>query len=477
MAGNNVLILCSDEHTPRVMGCSGHPLVKTPNLDALAARGTRFTSAYTNSPICVPGRASLATGCYVHDTGCWSSGEPYTGHVPSWGHRLMADGHRVVSIGKLHYRDTNDPNGFDEEILPMHLLNGMGWVTAMLRRELEVDDQTPEYAAETGPGETTYTAYDRNIRDGACAWLRDQALRHADKPWVLFVSFVSPHFPLIAPAAFHALYPLEDIDPPIDADARHDHPVVAALSASMNYQDHFNEERMRRARAGYYGLTSFLDDNIGTVLGALGEAGLTDETTVIYTSDHGDMIGNHGLWAKSYMFEDSVGVPMIVSGPGVPAGETVDAPVSLVDIYPTVVEGVGATLNDHEQTLPGDSLVRMAGGYRPERTVLSEYHDAGSITGFFMIRHGHWKYIHYAGYAPQLFDMSADPDELVDLGTNPDHAGVRAECEAALRTVVDPDAVNAQAFADQAEKIAALGGAAAMRRMETFGYTPVPDGD
>jgi choline-sulfatase len=108
--------------------------------------------------------------------------------------------------------------------------------------------------------------------------------------------------------------------------------------------------------------------------------------------------------------------------------------------------------------------------------VLSEYHDGGSITGFFMIRHGHWKYIHYAGYDPQLFDLSADPDELVDLGTSPDHAGVRAECEAALRTVVDPDAVNARAFAEQVEKIAALGGEAAVRRMETFGYTPVPGG-
>ncbi|MEE2981527.1 MAG: sulfatase-like hydrolase/transferase [Pseudomonadota bacterium] len=477
MAGNNVLILCSDEHTPRAMGCSGHPLVKTPHLDALAARGTRFTNAYTNSPICVSARASLATGQYVHQIGCWSSAEPYTGQVPSWGHRLMADGHRVVSIGKLHYRDTNDPNGFDEEIVPMHLLNGVGWVTALLRGETLPDADAPAYAAEVGAGETTSTAYDRTIRDNACAWLRNQAPRHRKKPWVLFVSFVSPHFPLVAPAEFHALYRPDDMDPPFDNHARHDHPVVAGLAGSFNYHDYFDDERVRQARAGYYGLCSFLDDNIGAVLGALDDGGLSDDTTVIYTSDHGDMIGNHGLWAKSHMYEDSVGVPMMVSGPGVAAGETVEAPVSLVDIYPTVVEAAGATLNDAERVLPGDSLVRMAAGERPARTVLSEYHDGGAITGIFMIRHGRWKYIHYVGYDPQLFDLEADPDELADKGTSADHAKVRAECEAALRRIVDPEAASARAFTDQAAKVAALGGETAVRAMQTFGYTPVSSGD
>ncbi len=139
MRATNLLILCSDEHTPRAMGCAGHAIVKTPNLDRLAARGTRFTSAYTPSPICVPARASLATGRHVHRTGCWSSAEPYDGAIPGWGHRLIAEGHRVVSIGKLHYRDTSDPNGFDPEILPMHVLNGIGWATALLRTLREPD--------------------------------------------------------------------------------------------------------------------------------------------------------------------------------------------------------------------------------------------------------------------------------------------------------------------------------------------------
>ena len=205
-------------------------------------------------------------------------------------------------------------------------------------------------------------------------------------------------------------------------------------------------------------------------------AELSDDTVVLVMGDRGVRLvetrGAGHLWGQ-HLVPEMVHVPLLVRVPSM-AGRRVDAPVSLVDIYPTAVEGVGATLNDHEQTLPGDSLVRMAGGYRPERTVLSEYHDGGSITGFFMIRHGQWKYIHYAGYDPQLFNLDADPDELSDLGTSPDHADVRAECEVALRAVVDPDAVNARAFADQADKIAALGGEDAVRNMATFGYTPVP---
>ena len=479
MRATNLLILCSDEHTPRAMGCAGHAIVKTPNLDRLAARGTCFTNAYTPSPICVPARASLATGRHVHRTGCWSSAEPYDGAIPGWGHRLIAEGHRVVSIGKLHYRDTSDPNGFDPEILPMHVLNGVGWATALLRSQREPDKDAWEYAAELGPGETSYTAYDRAVRDAACDWLGDAAGRGGDKPWVLFVSFVSPHYPLIAPQPFFDLYAPEAVDLPVAYDLadRPRHPVLKALTDHLNYDSHFTSEaQVRLARVGYYGLCSFLDDNIGAVLGALDEAGLGGETRVLYTSDHGDMLGNHGIWAKSVMYEDSAGVPMVLSGPDVPGGETVATPVSLVDVYQTAVGAVGGALDEDERGLPGDSLIDIANGAHAGRAVLSEYHDGGSLTGFFMLRRGRWKYIHYVGYAPQLFDLAADPDELDDLGESPDHAGVRAECEAKLREIVDPEAANDRAFADQAARIEALGGEAAVRRLATFGFTPVPVG-
>ena len=155
----NLLFILSDEHNKKVTGCYGHTMVQTPHLDRLAARGTRFTSAYTNSPICVPARASLATGRYVHDVRCWDNAIAYDGTPASWGHRLMDQGHHVASIGKLHYtRNAPRSNGFDEEILPLHIVDGLGDQVGLIRQELPVRHGSRLLGPEAGPGESAYTA-------------------------------------------------------------------------------------------------------------------------------------------------------------------------------------------------------------------------------------------------------------------------------------------------------------------------------
>jgi choline-sulfatase len=224
------------------------------------------------------------------------------------------------------------------------------------------------------------------------------------------------------------------------------------------------------------GLCSFLDDNIGQILAALDESGLTDNTRVFYASDHGDCLGNRGIWAKSVMYEESVAVPMILAGPDNPINKTVSTPVSLVDGYPTIVESAGERLSKKEQALPGHSLIGIAqGDYDENRPVFSEYHDGGSITGSFMIRSGRWKYVYHAGYEPQLFDLEKDPEEGKDLGTDPACVDVRSRCEAMLREIVDPEAANAAAFKDQQKKIAALGGVEAIRNADVFDFTPIAE--
>ena len=476
MRATNQLFLLSDEHTRGALGCYGHPLVKTPNIDALAARGTRFIAAYSNSPLCVPSRASLATGRHTHETRCWDNGHPFEGGQRSWARRLRDEGQRVVSIGKLHYRDSRDANGFSEEILPMHVRYGIGDLFGLLREEAPSYGEVPaSLARNAGPGESNHTEYDRKITEAACRWLREAATKPADKPWTLFVSLVSPHFPLIAPPEFYALYPTSDVDWPIQyaPDERPSHPVIKALAGSWNYDDFFDEEQVRVARAAYYGLCSFLDDNIGKVLATLEDCGLTDNTRILYSSDHGEILGNRGLWSTSVMYEESVGIPMVLAGPDVPRGEVVDTPVSLVDCYPTIVEGAGLSLLPEEINLPGQSLIDIAKGAAPDRTVLSQYHAGGSITGFFMIRRDRWKYVHYVGYPPQLFDLASDPDELKDLADKPEAASVRADCEAMLREILDPEAVNALAFSDQAVTIAKHGGAQAILERGHPGEHPI----
>jgi choline-sulfatase len=472
----NLLFILSDEHQRDCTGCYGDPVAITPNLDRLAARGVRFTSAYTPCPICVPARAALATGRWVHATRAWDNAAPYHGELPSWHHRLRAGGHRVVSIGKLHFRATTDDNGFNEEILPLHVLDGQGDLLGILREPPARRPSTPALAASAGPGSSPYNDYDLAIATAARRWIETEGGRH-DRPWALFVSFVRPHFPLTPPPEFFQLYPPERMPMPrlYGEAARPLHPVVAALRAVMDYDDYFADAAaVRRAIAAYYGLVSFLDDNIGTVLAALEAAGLAATTRVIYTSDHGDNLGCRGLWGKSVLYEESAAVPLIVAGPGVPAGTTVATPASLVDCHRSILEAVGCPLTADDEALPSRSLWAIAAGQRPERTVLSEYHAAGSITGSFMIRHGRWKYIHHVGFRPELYDLAADPGETTDLAERSDLTPVLAECEARLRALCDPTAVNAEAFADQRRRIAELGGRDAILARGDFSYTPAP---
>jgi len=479
MTPTNMLVIMSDEHNPRVLGCHGHPMIRTPHMDALAARGTRFSDAACNSPICVPSRASFATGRYVHQIRFWDNAMPYDGSVPSWGHRLRQAGHAVTSIGKLHFRSTNDDNGFDEEILPMHVIGGVGMLPHLLRKEARPARQALKLAAEAGPGQSTYQDYDEAITDAAVAWIKARADQRGGKPWTLFVSLVCPHFPLISRPEWYNLYPEDQVPLPLlyGANERPNHPFLDAMRIVQCYDEGFDSEtKLRRAIAAYFGMVSFLDHNIGRLTRALEEAGLMESTRVLYTSDHGDNLGCRGLWGKSNMYQDSVAVPLIMAGPDIPAGNVCHEPVTLVDAFPTILAGVGAAPHVDDADLPGNSLFDVVNGLTHPRDVLSEYHAVGSITGAFMLRRGSLKYIHYSGMAPQFFDLRTDPWETRNLADDPDWAGPRQECEASLRAICDPDAMDALAFADQAARVEEVGGRDAVLAQEIHGYTPAPTG-
>ena len=477
MKQTNLVILMSDEHNPKVMGCAGHPLVKTPHLDALAARGAMFTSAYTTCPVCVPARAAFAVGKYVHQIGYWDNADAYDGSIPSWHHRLRERGHRVVSIGKLHFRGhEGDDNGFSEEIIPMNIIEGKGDLMGLVRKDLPERGLSWKIAKLAGPGETPYTAYDREICTRAQVWLREEAPRHSDQPWVLFVSFACPHFPLVAPADFYYQYALDRMPVPKQyaPSERPQHPYLRDYASSFVYDRYFDSDKVRKALAAYYGLCSFVDDNVGRVLRTLEAVGLADTTRVLYTSDHGDNLGARGLWGKSTLYEEVAGVPLIVQGPDIPRGLRVATPASHVDTYPFILECAGAYRPEACDGHPGVSLFRLAGGESPRRNVLSEYHGMGSTTGAFMIRHGRYKYVHYVAYRPQLFDLEADPEELRDLAGDPGHAKMLEECRARLCAMLDPAEVDARAKKRQAELLEAAGGREAVIRRGDLGFTPPP---
>ena len=474
-AHRNVLVIMSDEHNPKYLGVAGHPYIQTPNLDALAARGTRFTSAYTTCPICVPARAAFAVGRYVHEIGFWDNGDAYDGSVPSWHHALRAAGRRVVSIGKLHFRgQPGDDHGFTQEIVPMHVVEGIGDVKGLVRNDIPMRKGGDKMAKYAGPGESTYTVYDRDIASRAQIWLHEKGTQDTGAPWVLFVSFVAPHFPLTAPAEWFYRYAGMNLPMPkqYGKHERPRHPAIDEYARVVDYDTHFADERdVRRALAGYAGLVSAMDENVGKVLRALEDAGLADDTAVIYTSDHGDNTGARGLWGKSTFYEESAGVPMIVAGPGLPRGKVVDVPVSHVDCAPAILDAAGATSLG---PLSGHSLFDIANGATPARPVLCEYHAIGSSSGGFMLRHGPYKYCHYVGRPPQLFDLDQDPEELVDLACDAGHADILRQCETRLRDVLDPEAVDARAKTRQASLLEAFGGREKALARGDLGFTPAP---
>jgi choline-sulfatase len=473
----NLLVIMSDEHNPKVAGYAGDPVVATPNLDGLAARGTRFTAAYTDSPICVPARASFITGLPVHRHRCWDNAIAYDGSIPSWARALRDRGHHVASIGKLHYQGhPGQDYGFTETILPMQIANGRGDITHLIRDP----EDTRNGAGLLGgakPGESTYSLYDRQVASAASVWLRETGARRHDKPWVLFVSLVCPHFPLTAPPEHWYRYAgRDDLPWPklYAQDQRPRHPYVRNFARRSDYDRHFQDpEDVRRALTGYYGLVSYLDEQVGRILAALKAAGLEGSTRIAYTSDHGDNLGARGLWGKATMYEESAGIPMILAGEGVPAGAVSDSPVVLTDLSATILDAVGEGDAPAALGMTGNSLLGLARTPGAERAVLAEFHTYGP-DGLAMLRTRRWKYVRYLGAPDQLFDMQADPEELHDLGEDPAHAAVRAELRARLAARVDLEAADRQAKADQAAMIARHGGEAAVRATEKAGFTPPP---
>lgn len=481
MRPTNLLIFMADQHSRKALGCYGHPLAETPNMDALALRGTRFANAYTNSPLCVPARACFATGRYLHEIGYWDNAIAYDGRVKGWGHRLLDAGRKFVSIGKLHYRFADDPTGVGEQIIPMHIANGRGDVMGLIRPDVPARPQSAKLAEQVGPGETEYTRYDRDIADRACSWLAERGRQpQGGEPWTLFVSFIAPHFPLITPQEFLDLYALDDIPLPKPADREYydAHPWWKAFNGSYTFDRHFRDDEHRKlAIACYLGLCSFVDAQIGRVMAALEESGLAGDTTIAYVSDHGENLGARGLWGKSTMYEESAGIPLILAGPDIPAGRTVATPVSLVDFHPTVLDCAGLDAALGEARLSGRSLRDLATAPDDmERTLLSEYHAAASISASYMVRRGQYKYVHFTGCEPELFDLERDPEELRNLAADDDYMPVRAALEAWLRSVLDPETTDARAKEDQERFIASYGGREAILSAGGIHGTPTPDG-
>jgi choline-sulfatase len=409
----------------------------------------------------------------VHDIGYWDNAHPYDGRVQGWGHVMQANGMHPLSIGKLHYRNETDPTGFVQQIAPLHVVDGIGAVSASVKQPLGPPIRKSKLAANIGPGDSGYLRYDHSITENTCAWLTDEAPRRTDRPWALFCSFVCPHYPLIAPPDFYDLYPHDLLEMPKGNHRDYKlHPWIEKFRQAQCHDEFFTEETRKVAIASYYALCSYMDSNVKKVLDALDASGLRDDTLIVYTADHGENLATRRLWGKSNMYEESAAIPLILSGPGVPAGKVVETPVTLAEGGNTILNALGLEPQGGSDFRCWRDTAEAPDD--PERVAFSEYHATGADTATFMIRKGAYKYIHYVGYAPELFDLAADPEEETNLAGDAAHAAVLADLQAELTQRIDPEGVNAAAQASQAALVERHGGREAVLNMGSFQGTPAP---
>jgi len=440
----NVLFIHSDQHNPAFIGCYGHPLAHTPNIDSIARRGMRFEAAYCTSPFCVPSRASMFSGRYPHEIGIWDNTRAYAGVPASWAKYFRDNGVRMTTIGKLDFSPGADC-GIEEEILPKHR-ESMD-ICALFRSEpvprlaMHLKEKTIRPRSPDEP-----PTFDMQVRDRAIQWLRHE--RPKDRPWVLNVNFVAPHPTWRPRADIWARYEGKIRDLPEKYFQKFEdlHPLdqgFAIHTCGMYY----TPEEVFRCHEAYLAVIEELDEHIGMLLRTLDEEGLLDETLVIYSSDHGELVRAHCAWSKCSMYEDSIRVPLVMAGPSVPAGAVDKACVSHLDVFPTICEALGL-----EQ--PWDKRgVSLLGSDRPE-FVVSQFHGNGFSDGIFAVRQGDWKLVECVHHRPQLYNLADDPDELHDLvklrGDDPEVSQRVEHLRRLLSSVCSPEAVDARAKRDQA---------------------------
>ncbi len=455
----NVLHILSDQHSPLVAGCYGDQVVATPHLDRLALSGVIFDAAYCPSPICVPSRASMLTGRYPVQNRCWNNSHILDSGIPTFAHSLGAAGYRTCIVGRMHSLGPDQLRGYQERHVGDHSPNFEGAPSPT--RGLLDGTAGPSRVSlsNSGPGQGGYQVHDEEVTAVAVDWLaREGIARRAcppgskASPFLLTVGYMLPHQPFVARREEYERYRGRVPGPSTPAVPETDHPYLAWWRARTGIEA-VTPAEVERARTAYWALVDRMDAMIGQVMRALEETGLADDTLVVYTTDHGEQAGEHGLWWKQTFHEASVRVPLIMSWPGViPGGGRCPRVVSALDVTATIIDAAGAPALP---VSPGRSLLGIVGADsacvpapsmpRPEADAWEDvaFSEFCVEEGWYqrMIRSGPWKLIVHHHHRPQLFNIHDDPAELHDRAADPACRRILADLQARVRDGWDPDAI------------------------------------
>jgi len=443
----NILLIMADQLAGPALPAYGHPVVKTPHLSALAADGVVFENSYCNSPLCAPSRASMLTGQLPSRLGTFDNAAEFPAEHPTMAHYLRSMGYQTSLVGKMHMIGPDQLHGFEERLTTDVYPSDFGW--------------TPDW---TQPSSHRYSWYhnmlsvvqaglcvtsnqfdfDEEVAFRATRKIFDIVRNPDDRPFFLTVSFTHPHDPFAMSQRYWDLYDHAEIDMPaveaipydqLDAHSRR----LYHMCAMDQYR--LTEARVRNARHAYYSAVSFIDEKVGQIVQALNAAGLAENTIIIFTSDHGEMLGERGLWYKMNFFEWSARVPLLVHAPNRFAARRVSRNVSLVDLLPTLVD-LAANGPPPALAAPADgaSLVPLLKGVDSawDDTVYGEYLAEGAVAPCLMVLRDRFKYIYSESDPPQLYYLETDPQELTNLAGQPEFAAVEESLQAEVLARWDP---------------------------------------
>ena len=456
----NIVLIMADQVNPSFLPMYGHAVVKMPNLEEIAADGVVFDTAYCTSPICAPSRFSMLTGRLASELKVFDHGCEMPASAPTLMHYLRLHGYHTTLSGKMHFLGPDQLHGYEErlttDIYPSDFGWGPDWRAGTPEIPWAPTGISPRTVLEAGPcARSLQLDYDEEVAHQAVQKIYDLARRPEPQPFFLTVSFSQPHSPFVASQEHWDRYNDDDIDmpavPPLPLEQMDTH------SRRLHYMFHMDEytvtdSHVRNARRAYYGMLSYIDDKIGELMTALTESGLIEDTLIVFTSDHGEMLGERGLWYKQSLLEGSVRVPLIVRIPGGSACRHVSQAVSLLDLLPTFVELASEeTPTDYVEPIAGHSLLPWLSSddSNQERPVFSEYSAEGTFAPCLMVRKGTYKYIYCETDPPLLFNLEADPDELDNLAGDESCSDILSDMHNELLRVWDPEQYRSDALASQ----------------------------
>lgn len=452
----NFLILMVDQLTGTLFPDGPAEWLHAPNLRKLAERSVRFENTYTASPLCAPGRASFMSGQLPSRTRVYDNAAEFASDIPTFAHHLRRAGYQTCLSGKMHFVGADQLHGFEQRLTTDVYPADFGWTPDYRKPGERIDWWYHNMGSVTtaGVAETSnQLEYDDEVAHHSRAKLYDLARGEDDRPWCLTVSFTHPHDPYVARKKYWDLYEecphLLPTVPAFDYDA-HDNHAQRIFDANDWRQFDVAEDDIQRSRRAYFANISYLDDKIGDLLETL-EA-TRQEAVILFVSDHGDMLGERGLWFKMNFYEGSSRVPLMIASPEMNAGRVI-APVSTLDVAPTVCELAGVSMDDVLPWTDGESLVALANGANRTAPVAMEYSAEASVTPLVGLRYGKWKYVRCNADPDQLFDLENDPMELTNLASDTAHQGTLNSLRAKSQARWNLDDFDADVRESQARRL------------------------